>query len=268
MKIIEVNSDVKVIEEVITKLHDLKKENISRMFTLERNFTKDRKQFEDRKANLISEKDKELRKEDFVYEAVNLSKAEYNKVKTYLWSSFAIGISLLILNFYNNGINFSFFVKFLLVISLLSYFMAKKMSEHIDSISLINKYNACVIKPPFFYKWFGKSNLHEISLKLSAKHLSNTKEKYDKLIYTAETELNLKIKELNEKKKNETENLNNDLKESIHSSINEINSAMGRLGKVAQTCSSRNNLIGDLKDINSKQNVFSQQYYFNPSKFL
>jgi hypothetical protein len=263
MKQIEVNSDVKIIEGVITKLHNLKNENNSRISALELNFSNDRKAFEDKIANLISEKENQLKKEDFVYEAVNLSKAEYNKVLIYLWSVFAIGICLLILNFFNNGFNFSNFVKFLLLTTILTYFMAKSMSEHIDSISRIKKLSACFKNPPFFYKWFGKPNLQEISSKLSEKYLSDTKEKYDKLIYSSETELNKKIKELNKKKKLETENLHNNLRDSINSSINQINSAMSRLGKVAQTCSTLNNLIGDLKNIKSKQCIFSQQYYFS-----
>ena len=87
--------------------------------------------------------------------------------------------------------------------------MAKKMSDHIDSISRIKKLSACLTHPPFFYKWFGKPNLQEISSKLFAKYSSDTKQKYDKLIYTSETELNQNIKELTEKKKLETKNLNN-----------------------------------------------------------
>ena len=263
MKIIEVNSDVKVIEEVISKSHNIKKENNSRIATLEFNFSNDRKAFEDKRANLIREKENQLKKEDFVYEAVNLSTAEYKKVCIYLWSVFAIGISLLILNFYNNGFNFSHYVKLLLLTAILTYFMAMNIIEHIDSISRIKKLSECLTQPPFFYKWFGKPNLQEISSKLFAKYSSDTKEKYDKLIYTSETELTEKIKELTEKKKLETENLNNNLRDTINSAINEINSAIIRLDKVAQTCSTQNNLIGDLKTINSKQCVFSQQYYFS-----
>lgn len=264
MKIIEVNSDVKVIEDAITKLNNLKIENESRLAALEINFSNNRKAFEDERSKLIREKESQLKKEDFVFEAVNLSIAEYKKILTYLWSSFAIALSLIILlNFYNNGFNFSHYVKFLLLIAIVTYFMAKKMREHIDSISRIKNLSSCFITPPFFYKWFGKPNLQEISSKLSSRYLTETNDKYDKLIYNAETELNLKIKELNEKKKLETENLNNTLRHSINTSINEINSSMSRLGKVPQTCSSVNNLIGDLQNIKLKQVVFSHQYYFS-----
>lgn len=263
MKIIELNSDVKVIEEAITKLNDIKRENDSRMSALELNFAKDRKVFEDKRSQLIREKESQLKKEDFVFEAVNLSKAEYKKVLIYLWSAFAIGTSLIIINFYNNGFNFGHYIKFLLLIVIATYYMAQKMSEHIESISRIRELSDCLTAPPFFYKWFSKPSLQEISSKLSSQYLTETKDKYDKLIYDAETELNIKIKELTEKKKLETENLNNTLRHCMNTSINEINASMSRLGKVPQTCSTLNNLIGDLSNIKMKQFVFSQQYYFS-----
>ena len=262
-KIIEVNSDVQRIEQVISQLNRLQIENDKKISDLELKFSVERKQFENKRASLILEKENQLKKEDFVYEAVIITKAEYNKIRIYLWSSFAIALSLLVLNFYNYGFNFNHFVKFLIVIALLTYFMATKMSEHINSITKINKLSACSTNPPFFYKWFGKPNLHEISSKLSTKYLSEIKEKYDRLIYGAETELNLKIKGLNEKKKQETENLNNNSRDTYNSAINDIEFAKGRLGKIAQTCATLNDLVGNDNNVISKQYVFSQQYYFS-----
>ena len=227
MKLIEVNSDVRLIELITVELLNLKKE------------------FEAERAELIREKKNQLNKEDYVSEAVRLSKSVYNKVRISLWFSFAVSISLLILNVYNNGFNFSHYVKFLLVVAAITYYAAKKMGKHINTISSFYNFSQCAASPPFFYKLFGQPNLQEISSKLSIQYLSETNEKYDNLILDSENELNIKMKSI------------------IDSSINNINSAINRLDEFAQTCSTLNNLVGDLKNIKSKQCVFSQQYYFS-----
>jgi pyruvate/2-oxoglutarate dehydrogenase complex dihydrolipoamide acyltransferase (E2) component len=81
-KIIEVNSDVQTIEQVISQLNRLQIENDKKISDLELKFSVERKQFENKRASLILEKENQLKKEDFVYEAVILTKAEYNKIRT------------------------------------------------------------------------------------------------------------------------------------------------------------------------------------------
>ena len=49
----EVNSDVKTIEQVISKLNRLKIENDNKISDLESKFSSERKQFEDKRASLI-----------------------------------------------------------------------------------------------------------------------------------------------------------------------------------------------------------------------
>ena len=264
MKPIDVNSDVKLIEHVLLKLIDLKDDCSKRISNLEINFNNELKAFETSRSNLKSEKNNALTKEDFVFEAINLAKSEYNKVRIYIWVTFALSIGLLVLNFYNNGINFSHYVKFLLFLIAITYFSGKSMGEHITALSRIKKLSGCVKNPPpFYYKWFGKRTLQEFANELSNKYLTETKAKYDKLVYDAETELNLKSKQLKDAKERELKLLEEELKNTLNTYLTQANSAMNRLGEVSQTCSNRNNLIDGNNKIRTNQKVFSQQYYFS-----
>jgi hypothetical protein len=263
MKPIDVNSDIKLIEHVFLKLIDLKDDCSKRISNLEMNFNNELKAFESSRSTLYREKDNAVTKENFVIEAVSLAKSEYSKVRVYIWLIFAISFGLIVLNIYNNGINFSHYVKFLLFLITISYFSGKSMGEQITALSRIRKFSECGEKPPFYYNWFGKRTLQEFANELSNNYVTKTKAKYDKLVYDAETELNIKSKELKDAKERELELLDEELKNTLNTYLTQANSAMNRLGKVSQTCSNRNNLIDGNNKILTDQKVFSQQYYFS-----
>jgi S-DNA-T family DNA segregation ATPase FtsK/SpoIIIE len=263
MKPINVNSDVKLIEHIFHKLINLKEDCSKKISNLEMSFNNELKAFESKRSTLIRERDNAMTKEGFVIEAVSIAKSEYNKVRVYIWVTFALAIGLIVLNFYNNGLNLSHYAKVLLSLIAITYFSGKNMGEHIESLSGIRNLSQCAKKPPFYYKWFGKQSLQDISNKLSNKYLTETKAKFDKLIYDAETELNVKSKQLKDAKELELKLLDDELKNTLNTSLNQVNSAMNRLGQVSQTCSSRNNLIDGNNKILTNQTVYSQLYYFS-----
>jgi S-DNA-T family DNA segregation ATPase FtsK/SpoIIIE len=263
MKPIDVNSDVKLIEHLFLKLIDLKDDCTKRISNLEINFNNELKAFESSRSTLKRERDNAVTKEDFVIEAASLAKSEYSKVHVYIWLTFAISIGLIVLNIYNNGLNFSHFVKLLLFLIAITYFSGKSMAEQIDALSGIRKLSECGKKPPFFYKWFGKPTLQEFANKLSIQYLAETKAKYNKLVYDSETKLNIKSKELKDAKKRELKLLDEELKNTLNTYLTQANSAIQRLERVSQTCSNHNNLIDGNNKIITNQKVFSQQYYFS-----
>ena len=260
---IGVNSDIKLIEQVFLKLLALKRDNSKRIVDLESNFDKDRKKLEAKRLNLIREKENMLKKEDFVIEAVNSAKSEYNKVSIYLWSTFTVGTILVILNFYNNGFNFSHYVKFLLTTILITYIFAKNIGEHIEFISRIYQFSKCHVKPPFFYMWFQKPTLEEIASNFSTKYLSDTRSKYDKLIYDAETELNLTVQHLKATKNKQLDTMNREMNEIVNAFVIQLNLAQDRLEKVAQTSSRLSNIIENNSDIKINQKIYTQQFNFS-----
>ena len=98
---------------------------------------------------------------------------------------------------------------------------------------------------------------------MSKKHLTDTQNKYDKLIYNCETDINIKIQNLRATKKDETERMISEMNQIINDSLNQVSEARIRLEKIPQTSTSSSHLIDDKHQIKSIQKNYTQQYSFS-----
>jgi S-DNA-T family DNA segregation ATPase FtsK/SpoIIIE len=273
MKLIDVNQSVELFDRVYRLLEEKQANYVMDHLLLDRKYDDDKKNLENRKQDLIENKNKDLANTIYLSKVIDEAARDYQGVIEYLWVICGGLIVLTFLLIYFLGL--SLWVLFFLGCIAATYFAGRDLNDHttslksrgVWSVSSVNPHNNYRLpEPPFFYKWFKRPTLSDREAIATAKYQSEKTNHYNNLISVCESDIQLNHQRYQADKLALNNKMNSDFDFIIQTNRPKLESAKRLLNQVHQTSSSVDSLKINGTICDTSNLTFSQNYIFTHYK--